>query len=575
MSRRARLFSEFLEESESGSRLSVVPSSVAQGPSLSILLPDCSYKCLIDAFAKRRKTSGLNSRFDRMVQTMNAALRSPVKSARKRAGSTSSASGSSVPKTPLDDYDDFHREAKLGPDFSVIKMGTSSLSRNKGTKKLAGVFPWDQDSSSDSSEPPPPAVPLPEWLASTFSTLTTKHPLRLLLPRRTDSEPTPSPQKSVEVAEGIDGVEDDSPFSFCAPSDPIRVSAPHTAIEAEDDAEPSTQSTQTPSCSLFPEAAFAYGSSALPAGSFGSIPPFSTPGPSSVVSRSDSVPLVQFPEPRHVEYAPALVYIPTVHSQEEEPSHIHSAASFAPPLHSTPTVPYLTYPPEDTALFYYDPNEYANNCSTSDPSPMHSAYNDIFATPARQPIYFDSPTEDPSDSDPLEPSYELESLDFKWEPFIQKPANEENHTKPLVAAAISNSDDYYYEIQVDPEGEDDEDGQLYASINLEPMSPGPFSFAPPHDFSTAREPSQGSEKLPTTPDHPVPQFFAPAPGIFVSPLRDNEVPSSPTVAHSARVGQSGSIDFDHPTLVPQAGDNSQGSQTSNDPIEDWDDEAAD
>jgi hypothetical protein len=87
-----------------------------------------------------------------MVETMNITHRSSVKGARNRARSTSSTSGSSVPKTPIDDYDEFHRDARLGTDFSVIKMG-KSMPRNKKTKKLGGVFPWEQDSSSsDTSE---------------------------------------------------------------------------------------------------------------------------------------------------------------------------------------------------------------------------------------------------------------------------------------------------------------------------------------------------------------------------------------------------------------------------------------
>lgn len=101
--------------------------------------------------AKRRKTSGLNSRFDRMIETLNIAHPSRLdKSVHSRARSTSSTSGSSIPpRTPIDDYDEFHREAtqrRLGADFSVIKMDTASNSipRKNKTNKL----PWDQDSSS-------------------------------------------------------------------------------------------------------------------------------------------------------------------------------------------------------------------------------------------------------------------------------------------------------------------------------------------------------------------------------------------------------------------------------------------
>jgi hypothetical protein len=163
MSRRARLFSEFLDGSDVGqcvvlSATSFVSSlasrttastvsSVTQGAYLSAFTPKLNWcEFSLDVLAKRRKTVGLNSRFDRMVETMNI-NRPPVKGARNRARSTSSTSGSSVPKTPIDDYDEFHRDARLGTDFSVIKMG-KSMPRNKKTKKLGGVFPWEQDSSS-------------------------------------------------------------------------------------------------------------------------------------------------------------------------------------------------------------------------------------------------------------------------------------------------------------------------------------------------------------------------------------------------------------------------------------------
>ncbi|KAJ7497285.1 hypothetical protein FB451DRAFT_1386569 [Mycena latifolia] len=544
MSRRARLFSEFLGDADSRATISTVSSSVQ------------------DISAKRRKTSGLNSRFDRMVQTMNVTHRSPLKSARHRASSTSSASGSSVPKTPIDDYDEFHREAKLGTNFFVIKMEASSIQKKNRTRKIGGVFPWDQDSSSETNEAPPPPAPLPAWLTSTFSTLTTKHPLRLLLPRRTESEPTSSSPRSVLV-------EEENPFSFCPPADPLRVS-PSTHVSPPPSAEAantelSTRSTHTPPYSPSPAPKFLCNTFSLPDASFDDIPPFSTPGPGSIVSRSHSIPSVHFPQPHHVEYAPAFGYMPAVHPQES----VNVSPTFVPPLHSTPIAKCLTRPSDSTniALFPHDHNEHDG--STYHPSPNHSPYENIFTTPVRRPVYFDSPTEDPSDSDPLEPGYELESLDFKWEPFIQKPANEEDLTpapKPSQdAPVISNSDDYYYEIKVDPEGEDDKDGQLYASINMEPvsverfMSPGPFSFAPPRDLSPTAGlyQHQQIQKTTTTTEHPVPQFFAPAPGIFVSPLRNKEPPTSPRAVPSAQVG-----------------DDPRSSQASNDTIEDWEDDAA-
>ncbi|KAJ7462295.1 hypothetical protein B0H11DRAFT_104516 [Mycena galericulata] len=439
--------------------------------------------------------------------------------------------------------------------------------------KLTGVFPWDQDSSSDIIETTaPPPAPLPAWLANTFSTLTTKHPLRLLLPTQTksESEPTPSRPRQVQVADD----DDDSPFSFCAPADPMNASPPNDmSIEAESnhDAEPSTQSTQTP-CPPSTEPAFIDRPSSLPDETF---VPFSTPGPGSVASRSvvsDSMPSIRLPESTSVEFPPAFTPMP--HIIHHERSYVNCAPSFVPQLQSTPAPQHCNASTE-TSIMYHDRENTTDNRPAWDPVLNHGAYIDIFSTPgpgcrAPTPVYFDSPTEHPSDSDPLQPGYELDSLDFRWEPFIQKAPEERVCTsppKPSIGtpdpAPISNSDDYYYEIQVDPDGEDDADGQLYASINMAPTSiesPDPFSFAPPPDVMPTGhpEPSEQSEKTTATPERSVLPFFAPAPGIFISPLRGNEAAASPKPAGST-----------------QAGDDGLGSQSSNDSIEDWDDTATD
>jgi hypothetical protein len=85
------------------------------------------------------------------VQTMNATHRSPVKSARDRTrsiGSSTSGGGSSIPRTPIDEYNSLHHEAKIGPDFSVIKMGTLALGKGR-PRRHTDTFAWDQGSSSD------------------------------------------------------------------------------------------------------------------------------------------------------------------------------------------------------------------------------------------------------------------------------------------------------------------------------------------------------------------------------------------------------------------------------------------
>ncbi|KAJ7262186.1 hypothetical protein B0H12DRAFT_319257 [Mycena haematopus] len=269
-------------------------------------------------------------------------------------------------------------------------------------------------------------------------------------------------------------------------------------------------------------------------------------------------PPLRFLESVHVEYAPML---------QTETTYARSTASFfAPQLHSTPP----KFPATNSADFYPDHKQ----LTISPPKSNHSAYIDLFSTPGPgyctvPPVYFDSPAEDPSDSDPLEqPAYELNSLDFRWEPFIQNGSNQHDvvpapQTPP--APAVSGGDDYYYETRVEPDGEDDdEDGQLYASINLEATSderiPSPsqsrFSFvAPAGDLrATPAEPREQSQNIPGTPQDPDPPFFAPAGNIFISPLRGDQAPKTPLEDIEA---------------APD-GENPCCSQTSNDTIEDWD-----
>ncbi|KAG2132649.1 hypothetical protein BD769DRAFT_1774839, partial [Suillus cothurnatus] len=78
---------------------------------------------IMPGLLKRRKTLGLNTRFDRMLAQVNVTdlYSSDPKSRRKRARSSGSSSVSSydLPKTPVDAY--IH-EGRLGSDLSVLKM---------------------------------------------------------------------------------------------------------------------------------------------------------------------------------------------------------------------------------------------------------------------------------------------------------------------------------------------------------------------------------------------------------------------------------------------------------------------
>lgn len=80
---------------------------------------------LTDREIKRRKTRGLNSRFDRMLNLVNDSVLSK-KPMRRRTQTTSSLSSSDMPRTPNDQYDDLGRQ-RLGRTFSLIKMKPSGL----------------------------------------------------------------------------------------------------------------------------------------------------------------------------------------------------------------------------------------------------------------------------------------------------------------------------------------------------------------------------------------------------------------------------------------------------------------
>ncbi|KAK7057201.1 hypothetical protein R3P38DRAFT_1165764 [Favolaschia claudopus] len=562
MSRRARLFSEFLSTSGSDvGRTTTAPTAAVVSQ---------------DGIPKRRKTSGLNSRFDRMVQTMNITHRSPV---RKRARSTSSASGSSVPKTPIDEfYDEFHRDSKLGPEFSVIKMGDK-----KKRVKQPVVLPWEKDSSSsDIADTSPSHPPLPTWLADTFSTLNTQHPLRNLLPRRTNTEPTSSSPST------LDQDTEDNPFSFSVPDNCPSPSA--TPKETENIPALLTQAAQSPPDPARP--AFIYRPPSPPDAPMNIAPPFSTPGPASTISKAvisrPIPPPLCFPEPVLVDATPATT--PMLQNRLSEQNHFGSTFSSLPQLYPAPVFPSvdmnmglqlkkahpfehpnsdatsLTLSPsrlsaEDIAIFnapLYPISEESTTRLMDNASYIHNAHTELFSTPGPgyhtgPPVYFDSPTEDPSDSDPLEPSYELDSLDFRWEPFIQSAENAIPATE-TPAVVRDSGDDYYYEVRVDPEGEDDADGPLYASINMGTTSvdqcPSPsqsrFSFAPPADElpSPVLETRESHQPARQTPDPP---FFAPGGGIYISPLRGGDPPTQTVNA---------------PPMDPSS---------SQDTIEDWDD----
>lgn len=254
---------------------------------------------------KRRKTTaGLNSRFDRMMETVNILHTSPASSMssrsgrRNRAASSSSASAADyeLPRTPVDAYSQLHG-GTLGAGFAVMKMRGRENSEDLSSIDSFARYAFDKTLFRK-----PPSIPA--WLNNALSTLDTCHPLRRLIPvDSTSHEAAPAaklglPEERVNsecmpshaVAKEILG--DESIFAFNAPGSPAteniaRASAPgppasedpaggsdlgHDAIPGHVDF-PSA----SPHCSPILDGSVSVASDPQ-------LVPFSTPGPASCFS---------------------------------------------------------------------------------------------------------------------------------------------------------------------------------------------------------------------------------------------------------------------------------------------------
>lgn len=165
--------------------------------------------------------------------------------------------------------------------------------------------------------------------------------------------------------------------------------------------------------------------------------------------------------------------------------------------------------------------------SNSDPPLFHDAYilPNLFATPGPgyrlpQPIYFDSPAEDPNDSDPLQSGYEIDydALDFHWTPFDRKSTNEPEKVSLSIQPVLKET--------IHEEGEDeDDDVTPFATFSKETLqesknSPGLFRFSLDDETCDEKKPTTPEPKQKSAP------VFAPAPGIFISPLRNSSISES-------------------------------------------------
>ncbi|KAJ7594139.1 hypothetical protein C8J56DRAFT_1121329 [Mycena floridula] len=421
---------------------------------------------------KRRKT-GLNTRFDAMVQRMNVMHHSPPKKSRKRSLGSSSVSSYDAPETPVDAYEGLH-DGRLGESFGVLKM-----------RRPQALDDDDVDivSVCSSKVSTTTTSPLPQWLSNTFSTLEKSHPLRLLLP-----EDKSDGHSSAPIEEPT--------FAFWPDTEPLGP-AQTTNLQAPDDIEILTNL----------ESPF--------------LLPFSTPGPGSNLSMIPSSPgsvSPAFARPSSIPKTPPL-QANSMHLSSPDTFHLSSPK----PVHlPTPAQFVSIFSPEDIASYFHD-EEAASDLLLS-PKPTSNLPN-VFSAPgpayhlSRPPLYFDSTTEDPS-SDPVEPEtgYQVnyEDIDFHWTPFIQNRV--ENNKDEGVSTSMEEEK---FENDPTPQPSNIQPAIL-AHISC-PLVPPDTEEAEQSPASDPHLPAdfEELESLPASPppQAPGPVAFAPAPGIYLSPLK--------------------------------------------------------
>ena len=449
-----------------------------------------------------------------------------------------------MPKTPLDAYDGLDA-GSLGREFSVLKMKPSAYTDDEQdpdspTTKVCRVIQPLRILSDFQLSSNPATKALPSWLATTFQGLNRDHPLRLLMPlsRRTSQQATSS--DSVEENCPPELSDDEQPFAYLPPPPSIATHHDPSLVIIED---------LTPAI----DAAFV---------------PFAKPGPASTLSPTwptpvlpriiQDVPPVRAQQPRTIFSPPAQLSLsyhdaPIQEPHSISPSYAHALPPYtlASPYHA-PTSPAAMPPPSsDIPVARY----------SDDPPVVHANIPNIYATPgpgylASRPAYFDSPTEPPETSSspiPFEDwapnaDFDPTELDFRWKPFDRTNRDVESPYDSAVGISLADMDvyapsenDYVFE---DEEEMIDVDVSEYADDAF--ASPGPdifvessvavpddslFRFDPPSPSlppSSTSAQSKEEEHVPSPPPKPTstpaPAPFMPAPGIYISPLRQ---PSSP------------------------------------------------
>ncbi|KAF9244886.1 hypothetical protein BU15DRAFT_71251 [Melanogaster broomeanus] len=509
---------------------------------------DSSTSC-ISAFtnarpAKRRRATGLNSRFDHMIERVNVmhsyGSSSPATLRRRmRSSGTSSVSSYGVPKTPVDAHSRPHHQRKLGEEFSVLKMNRSPNSALRTSERT--FLRQDSNEYPELAAAPTkaPKNPLPDWLVDTLCTLGTEHPLRgLLSPSRSKTE--------------------------LLPVEPLN--SPH-----EEQVRLSEQTRGGPTCYLRTRHAMQLRDSSI--GGIRIAPdslPFSTPGYFS--EERESL------ENLHVD---PISPLPRFQHQGRLEAHpdISSRVNFAP-LPSSQLLPYDAvkrswFTRESIAFTPGTSGRQPNRTSSSilsRESQRPEGNIDHYVTPGpdftcSRPVYFDSPTEDPSFSDPLGPeAYELDldNIDFRWRPFLR--SNTQNGQANHQADRASRPQSFGFSVSGDTADQDPRKTQIavahtgldaptegrLASPLLEDIEEAYLVFSPNAMQEAGLITRQGAvnETIRSSSRSPLVNENKEAePGIFTSPLPDRRGSIDMVVGVQPRVDEENIAIYKEPSVV--------------------------
>jgi hypothetical protein len=418
---------------------------------------------LVSRPSKRRRVD-LNTKFSRMIDTMKAMSSSGPSQEAPSHGKVSSSAANVFGAFGGSD------EGRLGREFSLIKMRPEiPLSAHD----QCITEPSTESNLSRHKEP------LPFWLQSTISQLVAHHPLRVILPpNRLVSAPEGQnhvDHDSAVIGEAISHMSEDRAISLGKGEQCITNFLPLPLVQNHESAEartcaaaegpifappvplsflptqrfaspvpehiphflnrsslmsrnsPTTEHFRTPDASFLEEIATV-------------LPPFSTPGPlfHPTASRKGSLEC-------HAKDNSSMMQPPLLNKYHYDDDFSPVQQSPSPPaLLSRSKIITNTYSSDDdlatetSSSLLTDPSLFGTHINASVPllqdnvssrlSPSSRLAAQIDTGSAIRPIrvYFDSPLEDPTSSDPMEhDEYELfrpdpEKFGFRWKPFDRK-----------------------------------------------------------------------------------------------------------------------------------------------------------